>query len=79
VTRQVVVYTAEGCSLCASALEVVRAARAELGFELRVVDIGGAPELEAQYRERLPVVEINGEPTFELFVEPHALRARLAE
>jgi glutaredoxin len=76
-TREVVVYTAEGCSLCTSALEVVHAVQADLGFRLRVVDIGGNPELETQYRERIPVVEIDGERAFEHFVEPHALRARL--
>jgi glutaredoxin len=75
---EVVVYTALGCSLCESALDVVRAAQAELGFELRIVDIGGNPELERTYRERIPVVEIDGAPAFEHFVEPDALRARLS-
>jgi glutaredoxin len=77
-TREVVVYTADGCSLCASALEVVHSAQAELGFRLRVVDIGGDPELETRYRERLPVVEIDGDSAFEYFVEPQAFRARLS-
>jgi glutaredoxin len=76
--HEVVVYTAHGCSLCDSALEVVRAAREELGFVLRVVDIGGDPELEARYRERLPVVEIDGQDEFQHFVEPSVLRGRLA-
>jgi glutaredoxin len=78
VTREVVVYTAEGCSLCDSALDVVRAAQQELAFRLRVVDIEGEPELEARYRERIPVVEIDGHAVFEYFVEPGALRERLA-
>ena len=34
--------------------------RDELGFELEEIDIGGDPELEARYRELLPVVEIDG-------------------
>ena len=76
--RHVVVYTAEGCRLCESAVEVVREAQTELGFELELVDIGGDPELEAAYREHLPVVEIDGEQAFTYFVEPHALRARLS-
>jgi len=76
--RRVVVYTAEGCRLCERALEVVREAQAELGFDLALVDIGGDPELEARYREHLPVVEIDGERTFTYFVEPAAFRARLA-
>jgi glutaredoxin len=54
--RHVVVYTAEGCRLCQRALEVVREAQNELGFELELVDIGGDARLEARYRELLPVI-----------------------
>ena len=77
-SSRVVVYTAEGCRLCARALEVVREVEAELGFDLVLVDIGGDPTLEARYREHLPVVEIDGERAFTYFVPPEALRARLA-
>ena len=75
--RVVVVYRAEGCHLCERAIEVVRTVQGELGFELELVDIGGDPELEARFRERLPVVEIDGEPAFTYFVTPDGLRARL--
>jgi glutaredoxin len=74
---RVVLYTSEGCRLCERALEVVRAAQAEHGFELELVDIGGDSELEARYRKLLPVVEIDGEEAFTYFVEPDALQARL--
>ena len=73
-----VVFVAEGCHLCERALEVVESVRAETAFELQLVDIGGDPDLEARYREKLPVVEIDGEPSFTYFVSPEALRARLA-
>jgi glutaredoxin len=76
--RHVVVYTAEGCRLCQRALEVVREAQNELGFELELVDIGGDARLEARYRELLPVIEIDGEQAFTYFVEPDALRDRLS-
>ena len=59
------------------ALEVVEAIRAELGFELELVDIGGRSELEARYRELLPVVEIDGVRAFTYFVDADALRGRL--
>jgi glutaredoxin len=75
---RVVVYTSEGCRLCERALEVVREARNELGFELELVDIAGDPDLEARYREHLPVVEVDGERAFTYFVEPDAFRARLS-
>ena len=55
------------------------AARAEQDFELEEVDISGDEELEAQYRESLPVVEIDGERAFTYFVHPDALRSKLAQ
>jgi hypothetical protein len=55
----------------------VREVHGELEFELALVDIRGQPELEARYRERLPVVEVDGEPAFEYFVTSGGLRRRL--
>ena len=74
----VTLYTAEGCALCDRALEVVRGAQRELGFELELVDITGSGDLEAKYREHLPVVEIGGERAFTFFVDADELRRRLA-
>ena len=56
----------------------MRAVRDELGFELEEVDVTGEPELEARYREWLPVVEIDGERAFVYFVDDDALRRRLS-
>lgn len=42
------------------------------------MDISGDPELEARYREWLPVVEIDGERAFVYTVPPDAFRRRLA-
>ena len=55
------------------------ALREELGFELAEVDIGGDPELEAAYREWLPVVEIDGRRRFTYHVHPDALRRAVAQ
>jgi glutaredoxin len=74
----VVVYRADGCHLCEAALEVVAEVRAEVAFELEIIDIGGDPALEAAYRQLLPVVEIDGERAFTWFVDPEALRERLS-
>ncbi len=49
-------------------------ARDELGFELREIAIDGDPELEAEYRAWLPVVEIDGKRRFVYHVHPDALR-----
>ena len=74
---QVVVYHAQGCHLCERALAQAEALRAELGFELATVDVTGDPELEARYREWLPVVEVDGERAFVYHVHEDALRRRL--
>jgi len=77
--RHVSLYHAADCHLCVRALEVVRGVQDELGFELELVDIGGEPELEARYREHLPVVEIDGERAFTYFVDAEALQRRLTQ
>jgi hypothetical protein len=50
-----------------------------LGFDFDEILIDGDPELEARYRELLPVVEIDGQQAFVYFVPPAALRRRLAQ
>jgi glutaredoxin len=75
----VVVYHAPGCHLCERALAQVRALRAELGFELREVDISGDPALEAAHREWLPVVEIDGRRRFTYHVQVESFRRAVAQ
>jgi hypothetical protein len=58
---------------------VVAELRAELAFDLREVDITGDPDLEAAYREWLPVVEIDGRRRFTYFVQPDAFRRAVAQ
>jgi hypothetical protein len=72
---RVVVYHADGCHLCQRALEVVEQVCAG---DYERVDIGGDPLLEAEYRPLIPVVEVDGERAFTFFVQPEALRRRLA-
>ncbi len=76
---QVVVYHAQGCHLCERALEQLRALHDELHFELRGVDIGGDEALEAEYREWIPVVEIDGRRRFTYFLQPDAFRRAVAQ
>ena len=75
--RDVVLYHAQGCHLCELALDVVREAQAEEPFTLELLDIGGDPELEAAYREHIPVVEIDGVRAFTYHVSRDGLLARL--
>jgi glutaredoxin len=69
----VVLYHAEGCHLC----ERARTVLVESGAEFEEVDITGVAELEAKYREWLPVVEIDGERAFVYFVDAVVLERRL--
>ena len=48
------------------------------GVPFEAVDITGDDELEARYREWLPVVEINGERAFVYYVDPDAFRRKIA-
>jgi hypothetical protein len=57
----------------------VETVRADQPFDLEEVDISGDPELEARYRELLPVLELDGVQAFTYFVEPDALRRKLAQ
>ena len=50
---------------------------AEAGVPFDAVDITGDEELEARYREWLPVVEVDGERAFVYYVDPGALRRKL--
>ncbi len=68
---------AEGCHLCESARRVIKGVRAEIAFELEEVDITGDSELEPRYRERIPVVLVDGQEAFTYFVTPDGLRRRV--
>jgi glutaredoxin len=76
VTR-VTLYHAEGCHLCERARSQLGRLRGEVAFELDEVDIGGDAELEARYREWLPVVEIDGRRAFVYYVDEDAFRRKL--
>ena len=75
--RRVRLYHAAGCHLCERARAVVAAVREQVPFELEEIDIGGDPKLEAEHREWLPVVEIDGERAFVYHVQARDLRRRL--
>ena len=77
-TPAVTLYGRPGCHLCDDARDVLLRVRAEAPFELREIDIERDDELFTRYLERIPVVSVNGEELFELFVDEAALRRRLS-
>ena len=70
---RVVLYTAHGCHLCERARELLDAEH----VDYREIDITGDPRLEAEYREWLPVVEIDGRRAFVYRIPVEALRRKL--
>ena len=75
--HQVVLYTRQGCGLCEHAKEALAAARREVEFDYREVDIDSDAALYAAHRYDIPVIEIDGRRAFKHRVEPAALRERL--
>jgi glutaredoxin len=75
--KRVTLYHAEGCHLCERARDQLARIGGDVPFELTEVDIGGDPELEARYREWLPVVEIDGRRAFVYYVDEAAFRRKL--
>jgi glutaredoxin len=70
--RSVVLYGREGCCLCDDALAVLERVRARTPFVLEQRDIEADEALLRAYLERIPVIEIDGEVVFELFVDERA-------
>jgi glutaredoxin len=70
---KVTLYHARDCHLC----ERARAVLQDAGVEFDEVEITGDPDLEARYREWLPVVEIDGERAFVYYVDAAALRRKV--
>jgi glutaredoxin len=77
--RRVVCFHAPDCSLCERARGTLARLQAELGFDYEEVDIAGDPELEATYREWLPVVEIDGERASVYYLDEAAFRRKLEQ
>jgi len=73
----VTLLVARDCHLCENAREELGALAAELGFEIRELDITGDPELERRYREWVPVIEVDGERVSVYRVEAGPLRHKL--
>jgi glutaredoxin len=73
----VVLYGREGCCLCDDAREVLARVRSRRRFELLERDIDSDDALLRTYLERIPVVAIDGQEVFDLFVDESELERRL--
>ena len=70
---KLVLYTAQGCHLCERAREVLDGEHVAYDE----VDITGDAHLERDYREWLPVLEIDGERAFVYRIPVESLRRKL--
>jgi glutaredoxin len=75
--RTVVLFGRKGCCLCDDAREVLERVRRGREFDLQERDIERDDALLRAYLERIPVVTIDGEEAFELFVDEAELERRL--
>lgn len=72
---RVVVYTRQGCGLCARAEARVAA---EAGrAEVVLVDIDTDPDLQRRFHVRVPVVEVDGVEVAEVEIAPGVVRAAI--
>jgi glutaredoxin len=70
-------YGKPGCHLCDDARAAVERVTARRDVPLEQVDISRDPVLFKRYGERIPVLEMDGETVFELFVDEVVLERRL--
>jgi glutaredoxin len=75
--RTVTLYGRSGCHLCDDARATLERVRARHPFVLREVDIEADDALFKRYLERIPVVVLDGEELFELFVDEETLARTL--
>ena len=75
--RTVTLYGRPGCHLCDDARDTLLQIQATHPFVLQEVDIETDDELFKRYLERIPVIALDGEELFDLFVDEDALRRRL--
>jgi glutaredoxin len=73
----VIVYGKADCSLCDKATAVLARLRSEFGFRIEHVDVTADPELYARYRDRIPVVVLNGREIAAGVVTTPAVRSAL--
>ncbi len=76
--KTVVIYGRPGCHLCDDALAIIERVHARLPFTLEQRNIESDDGLFKRYLERIPVVEIDGQEAFELFVDEQQFERRLS-
>ncbi|GJL77879.1 MAG: hypothetical protein NPINA01_08680 [Nitrospinaceae bacterium] len=71
------ILTKKDCGLCDDAKTIVDQVARDYKTQVIMTDIESDPDLFEQYKERIPVVRINGEESFVYKVHPITLRKKL--
>ena len=70
-------YSKDDCHLCDVAKDVLRKIQQKYPFELKIVKIHEGDPAYDRYKERIPVIHINGKFAFQYTVTEHDLIAKL--
>ncbi len=77
--KRITFFTKDGCTLCNAALYVIERVRRQIPFDLETIDITAAGQGKwfEQYKDHIPVVQLDGEEIFRHRVDERAFRGRL--
>ena len=76
-TITIEILTKSDCCLCDDAKEIIDAVIGDYPAKLRITDIETDADLFEQYKEKIPVVRINGKESFVYKVHEVTLRKKL--
>ena len=71
------IYSRPGCHLCDEAKAVIERVQRRFPFALRIINIEGDSNLEAEYGSEIPVIFINGNKAFKYHVDQAKLEKRV--
>ena len=74
---QIEILTKKDCGLCDDAKEVVERVLPDFPATLKMIDIESNSDLFEKYKEKIPVVRINGKENFVYKVNEITLRKKL--
>ena len=76
---QIEILTKKYCCLCDDAKEIIERVLPDFPATLTMIDIESDPDLFATYKEKIPVVRINGKESFVYKTHEITLRKKLEE
>ncbi|SVA27407.1 uncharacterized protein METZ01_LOCUS80261 [marine metagenome] len=74
---QIEILTKNDCCLCEDAKEIVERVLPDFPVTLKMIDIESNSDLFEKYKEKIPVVRINGKENFVYKVNEITLRKKL--